>query len=262
MYIHYAIGKIEFGGFGVITYHSKINNLWKFDMVLKYIENYHGLNHFYHIGWYFPKNHYQKVKDPLSNSILEFKDNNNLSVNTWCSFVATEIRVSNIEIDLILRMFSSSEITAGQQHPLSQVGSTLERQLDNAIFSPNLLVKTRNITTLHNLSGSNRNREVSGAYSFKGYDAVDKPNILIIDDILTTGASMREIARAINETQPNCNIYHFTILKTFDKNFDPYGVPNTEIYYCEFLEYQEGGLLNGAESNYINDSAFDDDIPF
>jgi hypothetical protein len=57
---------------------------------------------------------------------------------------------------------------------------------------------------------------------------------------------MRKVSRAIKKTQSNCNIFNFTLLKTYDKRFDPYGVPNTEIYYCDFLNFKETAKKNGS----------------
>jgi predicted amidophosphoribosyltransferase len=231
-------------------------------MELKHLTNYHGLENYLHIGWYFPLNHYQKVKDPISQSILKFKECDNLTVNAWCYFVVSVFSGIKFKIDLILRMQSSHEITSDKMHPLSQIGYSLEQNLDNAKFSPDLLFKTRSVNALHRMSSSNRKQEIKGAYAYKGFDDVRCPNILVIDDILTTGTSMREVSRAIKKIQPNCNIFNFTLLKTYDKRFDPYGVPNTEIYYCNFINFKEIAKMNGSPLNNTDELSCECIFPF
>ena len=43
-------------------------------------------------------------------------------------------------------------------------------------------------------------------------ETLDAKNILIVDDINTSGSTLRELLRIINEINSNCNIYIYTLI--------------------------------------------------
>lgn len=46
----------------------------------------------------------------------------------------------------------------------------------------------------------------------QSFSAIEKGNILVVDDIDTTKATLQEILRIINRINPNCNVYIFTLI--------------------------------------------------
>lgn len=43
-------------------------------------------------------------------------------------------------------------------------------------------------------------------------ETINAKNILIIDDINTSGSTLREVLRILNEINSNCNIYIYTLI--------------------------------------------------
>ncbi|UCF70014.1 MAG: ComF family protein, partial [candidate division WOR-3 bacterium] len=68
---------------------------------------------------------------------------------------------------------------------------------ETAIAQKDLLKRTRNTRTQTRLSEGARRQNVRGAFEVRG-DVYDK-KILLVDDVLTTGATLRECARVLKE---------------------------------------------------------------
>ena len=73
------------------------------------------------------------------------------------------------------------------------------------------LKKKKGIMDQALLSREDRIRNIRGAF-YLSYDfSEDVKNILIIDDVYTTGATVKEIAKLLNNTTNNLDIYIFTL---------------------------------------------------
>ena len=67
------------------------------------------------------------------------------------------------------------------------------------IFTPNILLRHPNTRSMGGLTSKKRLQNVSGAFLLKhdNLDALNGKNILLIDDVLTTGATMESCARLL-----------------------------------------------------------------
>ena len=176
----------------------------------------------YYLAHYVPRS--QGGNDKLSSYLLQFKDNNQTAVKNWSDFAATSLRNSGVNFKIIVRALGSSEIFAHTGTPLDHLGGTIANDF-GARYLPKHLSKARQNRSLKYLSAAEREQEMAGLYSFTNYGAVSGDNILLIDDVVTTGTTLKAIYTAITRSCPNVNVYFFSLAKTFDswrdENYNP-----------------------------------------
>ena len=77
----------------------------------------------------------------------------------------------------------------------------------------NLLEKSLEIKVQSTLSEKERENNVKNAFKFVEYNNIENKNIILVDDIFTTGSTVRSCSKILKEN--NCNkICIFTIAKT------------------------------------------------
>lgn len=175
--------------------------------------NYSFLSGAYHLAYYFPRTHGNP--DTVSDYILNFKGNEEPNTSKWIALATREIKNKINNIDLIVRVLSSAELTATGGTALDKLGATIAK-FTNSNYDNSALKKTRQTQSLKYLSRAERQREINGAYIFNKPSSIrsNSPRILLIDDIVTSGTTIREVNRAIKAALPNCSLYFFTIGKT------------------------------------------------
>lgn len=85
-------------------------------------------------------------------------------------------------------------------------------------FSKNCLIREKETLFMNKLNLNERAENINGA--FKIVNSLDsEKNIILLDDILTTGSTMCEIARTIHKDHPNINLIGLTVAAgdTWDK---------------------------------------------
>lgn len=75
---------------------------------------------------------------------------------------------------------------------------------------PNVLKRIRNTTEQYLLSPVMRIENVKGAFTAKNLKTIKNKNILLIDDIYTTGSTINECTKVLKEAQAK-NVYFFTM---------------------------------------------------
>lgn len=169
-------------------------------------------NHYYLCN-YRPKSH---GGDELSKSLISFKKAWPLHVDAWITCSVSEL--SKIEIGkhcLILRALSSTEeIVTTHNTPLDRLGREIAKKFSIS-YDPTILRKNRQTQKIKSLSAIEREQELSGAYTFFGGNLPDEiKEIFILDDILTTGATIRSMISAIRAVSTSCEIKVFTLAHT------------------------------------------------
>ena len=76
-----------------------------------------------------------------------------------------------------------------------------------------ILIKIKDNKIQSTLNKQQRIENVKNAYKLKNIQIIKQKNILIIDDIYTTGATVNECAKVLK--QQNCNVSIITIAKDF-----------------------------------------------
>lgn len=153
-------------------------------------------------------------EDKLSESLIRFKDCNELDVRAWAECAVMKLQDLFFQENLVIvRALGKEEIKVlpDSKTSLDLLGALLSEKLD-CHYRPELLSKTRETKSMKLLSKTEREVELENAYIFKTESNIDE--ILIIDDILTTGTTMKEIIRAIRKVLPTCKITLFTLADT------------------------------------------------
>lgn len=170
------------------------------------------LNKVWHLAYYIPSN---RLQGSLSNYLIEFKDNETNSVNSWSRWAKDELAKTNVPFHFIIRALGGAETQATGSKGLDVLGRCLARAL-NAIYCPEVLQKNRSTPSMHTLKRkAERETALLGSYIVADhqYDFNNK-NILIIDDVCTSGTTIMEIIRALRDIWPDGNYYFFFLAKT------------------------------------------------
>lgn len=154
--------------------------------------------------------------DGLSQSLINFKAGWPLHVAAWRDCSAQELRKVFVAPNcVVVRALGSLEERVETGHaPLDQLGRKIASLLDGH-YIPGCLSKNRTTRKVKHLSREERERELSNSYTFdhSKIPAVAH-DILVVDDILTTGTTMRAIIGTIRSHLPTCRIHLFTLAYT------------------------------------------------
>ena len=72
-------------------------------------------------------------------------------------------------------------------------------QKTNLPFNPEILVKIKNTPSQTSLSGLERMLNIKNSFSVKTHEYIKNKKIILVDDIITTGATLSEAARVLKE---------------------------------------------------------------
>jgi ATP-dependent DNA helicase RecQ len=175
-------------------------------------------------------------KDIFSQSLLRFKRRIQPDLDAWidCSLeLLEEVPFSNETI--ILRALQHDETSARKDFPtaLDILGQRLSDHFD-CRYLPSLLVKSRSTLPCKQLTSRQRLAELRDIYSIGPLAAIPSrdttpnaicpapasstpaadsppPPFLLIDDILTTGATMHTLIHTLRQHFPTCPIRIFTL---------------------------------------------------
>ena len=67
----------------------------------------------------------------------------------------------------------------------------------------NCLIKTKNIIEQSKLNKEDRQHNIQGVYTLKNGSILTNKNILLVDDIYTTGSTVNECSRVLQQAKPN-----------------------------------------------------------
>ncbi|MBT4210341.1 MAG: HAD-IA family hydrolase, partial [Porticoccaceae bacterium] len=157
--------------------------------------------------------------------VLAFKNNNQQAVDRWVN-KALELSSNLPRIDCIVRALGHAETEASSTDlvlPLDRLGSQLARSL-NATYRPDYLRKSRVLVKSFQCTAKEREKQVQGVYTIDPNITEsqnnDKLTFLVIDDVMTSGATTRDISRALSLAYPGARIYIFTLVKTLYRSQD------------------------------------------
>lgn len=166
-------------------------------------------NHFY-LGYYLTG---------IKQEIWAFKDGQKAAIDRWIN-KTKELAHSLPQVDYIVRAFGHAEtqVSIGVNRvPLDDLSESLAVSLSSK-YLPHCLKKDRVLVKSTKCSSRERKLQVKGAYSID-VDIVnairtDPITFLVVDDVMTSGATVEDIKRALSIAYPKARIYFFTLVKT------------------------------------------------
>jgi hypothetical protein len=165
----------------------------------------------FHIANFVPVN--WGAQDQVSRSLVDFQFRREPQTTQWIRLVLAGAEGLG-PVDVILRALSSRELVASGSASLDRLGSELA-QRTGALYSPQRLTKTRHTAPVKNAGiREARDRLLIGAYVFDGTVLTNAPSILVLDDIVTTGATFGAIAAAIHASCPGAEVRYFALGRT------------------------------------------------
>lgn len=177
-----------------------------------------GFQAFWHLCYFFPANH----TEYFSGLLLEFKEGDHEASQFWLEWVEYDFVnaiYDGIQFGLILRMLGHDELKAITQKPLDLIGQKIAK-VKGGMYRADAIGKIRRNKKLSNIkSKKERQEELKDNYylidkSLQGFDQ----NVLIIDDIKTSGTSMLAVRKLLNDSGFTGKIYGFSLGLTERKN--------------------------------------------
>lgn len=132
----------------------------------------------------------------------------------WATWINKCLAERGLQIDIIVRAFGHNEMEHNPHKPMSIIAS-LVAQETGAEFRMDIIKKTRQTDsqTYLNYDKNRWRREKNVKNSIaatEAYFKVEGKSILVLDDIKTTGSTLREIGRALNAGLKN-KLYFLTL---------------------------------------------------
>lgn len=152
----------------------------------------------------------------LKIDVLDFKKGKESSIACWSNYIG--YRLSTLpKVDTIVRALGHDEVTAQKNTSLDVFSTCISRFID-AQFNPTLLKKHHPNEKSTNLNRAQRLAQIKGLYFVDSDCAASKltglQTFLIIDDVVTTGATTSEITRALVKHFPEAIVYVLSLVKT------------------------------------------------
>jgi hypothetical protein len=166
-----------------------------------------------HSRYYIPKKHTNGIYDVISKELLSFKDGNKKSIEFWKSIVKQEFE--NKSYDYVVRVLSSNELKASGRKPLDAIGETIA-SLTGAIYDKSVLSKSRITEELKYMNKQERIAEISDVYQVSSRLDFSSKRVLIIDDVTTTGTTIKAVAKALKQRTQSIKLHSYCLCKTSD----------------------------------------------
>jgi hypothetical protein len=163
-----------------------------------------------HIAYFVPVN--WGGQDKVSRSVVDFQHHREPQTEQWIRLAETLLH--KVPCDVIVRVLSSRESTADGKAPLDLLCTRLARRL-GVPYAPERLWKTRRTLAVKNAGSlSARRKAILGAYEFSGHGLPPNARVLVVDDIITTGATALTVSSAIRKEIPGAAVRLFTLVRT------------------------------------------------
>jgi hypothetical protein len=140
----------------------------------------------------------------------EFRKGRGRAVERWLALVPHSV-AGLPEHDILIRALYSDETEVCDASPLDRLCDALAERA-GASYSPTRLRKSRVTHPLQGLGGRAAHlHELDSVFQFDGSGLATGARVLIVDDIMMTGATLEAIAAAIRTSLPGAHISAFVL---------------------------------------------------
>jgi len=153
-----------------------------------------------------------KYKGDIAKSLKAFKFHDRPDLHVGFSKLACEVlERENIEFDTVIPVPLSEKSLKKRGYNQSALIAKYIAEYFNAEFHDNVLIKTKETKPQSSLKLPERRKNIHKAFSVKDKNKLYGRSILIVDDIYTSGCTMREAAKVCADFADD--IIAFTIAK-------------------------------------------------
>jgi len=156
---------------------------------------------------------------PIKSLIHNLKYSSKTAVAKWlCQKGKEQLKekIKPLKIDCIIPvpLYKTKKRTRGYNQSL-YISQEVEKILGIETF-PNILKRVKFTSTQTKLNRAKRQENIKEAFSLEKGETVKGKNVLLIDDVLTTGATIYEGIRVIKKAQPK-NVYGLSMALAVEK---------------------------------------------
>jgi predicted amidophosphoribosyltransferase len=166
-------------------------------------------------GWYLV-DYIPATPDKISLSIINYKLEFDNCVRKWNELAAKRFLTLDIKTDIVIRALTSHEVISNNTKPLDYLCHAIARATE-AKHIPTLLQKRQPTAPMHRLNYMQRQKELKDIYFINPAYRGEPNSILIIDDIITSGATMNAIKKALLQQFPQASLYFFALGRTISR---------------------------------------------
>ena len=179
------------------------NRIENSNLYLNKIENYSKDN-----TKYFDEHAYVfKYNSIIREKIIQYKFKNKAYLGKMFSefFVKNEKMCGFFEkYDIIIPVpMTNKKIKERGYNQSEIISGIISKNVPNITIQKNVLIKYKNNKTQSQLNKKQRQQNVQDVYKLNDREIIKNRNILILDDIYTTGATCNECARVLKQANPS-----------------------------------------------------------
>ena len=202
-----------------------------------------GMKGAWSLAYYVPGH---QDKTIVSDRLLDFKRNNVSVISKWNRWVSVEFRnllENGVSFDFVLRALGSSELSAAMNRPLDSVGQTIA-SICGSKYVPRTISKTHPSSPLHTLNSLEERRiALDNIYQIESQHVnFNFQRVLIIDDVSTTGTTLKSILKTLRNQWGRGSYYYFCLARTIH---DP--LANKVLNYSYLNDFDGLQAIMGGE---------------
>ena len=165
---------------------------------------------------------------------MDFKADKEKQKNAFSTIAASKFKEIEHNFDIVVRALGLDETTAQKPNRVRDIAIAIHKVV-KAKYDPTLLSKTRVTKPLKPLKKYERIAELEDVYRLSEEVDLNNKNILVIDDISTTGTTLMVIGQLIKSKYPDAILYGFILAKTHSR-YDISVTKNSEALEKEYRD--------------------------